>query len=303
MSSRQFALSLVAMFCTGSLLVSCGQGDGGGGEAGGDGIVLINRQNSSGTYKYFQEAVLDKEDFKSNTKDQSGSQAVVDLVGTMRFAIGYSGMGYKTDQVKFLKISQDGGQAFLPTVANAQSGSYPVTRPLQIYTKGQPEGAIAHYVQWILSEKGQTIVANEGYVPLPTKPITAAAPQGDHKFQVTGSDTMVQLAQTWAAAYNREYPNVSVQVSGGGSGVGISAMMQGTVDIANASRKMKDSERADANKVGVNPVEFVVGKDALAVYVHKDNPLGEISVADLKQIYADGGKISTWQQVSSYPTQ
>ncbi len=301
MSPTRVTLSVAMALCAASLLASCTQGMNAG-ETAGDEIVLINRQNSSGTYKYFQETVLDKNDFKANTKDQSGSQAVVDLVGTMPLAIGYSGMGYKTDAVKFLKVSTEkGGEAQRPTVANAQSGAYPITRPLQIYTKGQPEGPIAHYVQWMLSEEGQKIVADKGYVPLPPQPITAADPTEAASFQVTGSDTMVQLAQAWAAAYNKKYPQVKVQVSGGGSGGGITAMMEGTVDIANASRKMKASEMAKAQQKGIEPIEFEVGKDALAVYVHKDNPLDEICIPELAEIYAEGGKISLWQQITGYP--
>ena len=301
MSFRKLTLSLVAGYCGCSLLVSCGQGSTEGAAAGTDESVLINRQNSSGTYKYFQESVLDKKDFKANTKDQSGSQAVVDLVGTMPLAIGYSGMGYKTADVKFLKVAtKEGETAYEPSVLNAQSGAYPLTRPLQIYTDGEPTGAIGHYVQWILSAEGQGIVADKGYVPLVPKPITISAPNGEQSFQVTGSDTMVQLAQAWAASYNAKYPNVKVQVSGGGSGVGIAAMMEGTGDIANASRKMKVTEKAKAEQRGVKPVEFVVGKDALAVYVHKDNPLPHISVPALREIYGEGGTISTWQQIPGY---
>jgi len=293
--SFRHVMPVVAVLFT-SLLVSC-TGSGGGEDV----IVLINRQNSSGTYKYFQKRVLDDNDFKSNTKDQSGSQAVVDLVGNMPKAIGYSGMGYKTDKVKFLRIAAEkGSSGVLPSVASTKDGSYPLTRPLQVYTKGQPQGAVAHYLQWILSAEGQEIVAAEGYGPLPPKPITAPPPAGDAAFQVTGSDTMLQLAQAWAAAYSEKFPDVKVQLTGGGSGVGIAGMIDGSVDIANASRKMKSTEIAKAKQNGVDPKEFEVAKDALSVYVHKDNPLDTITIADLAQIYGEDGKISTWQQIDGY---
>lgn len=113
--------------------------------------------------------------------------------------------------------------------------------------------------------------------------------------QVEGSDTMVNLAQAWAEEYNETHPDVSIQVSGGGSGVGIASLIDGVADMANASRKMKDKElqRAEAN-TGKKPKEFVVGLDALAVYVHKDNPIESITLAQLAEIYGDGGKIETW---------
>jgi ABC-type phosphate transport system substrate-binding protein len=217
-------------------------------------------------------------------------------------AIGYSGMGYKTDKVKFLKIvAEKGAKGVLPSEASAKDGSYPLTRPLQIYTKGQPQGAVGHYVQWILSAEGQEIVAAQGYGPRPPQPITAAPPSSPAAFQVTGSDTMLQLAQAWAAAYSGKYPNVKVQLTGGGSGVGIAGMIDGSVDIANASRKMKSMEIAKAKQNGVEPIEFEVAKDALSVYVHKDNPLDTVTIADLAQVYGEDGKISTWQQIDGYP--
>ena len=92
--------------------------------------------------------------------------------------------------------------------------------------------------------------------------------------RVEGSDTMVNLAQAWAEEYNKVHPDVSIQVSGGGSGVGIAGLIDGVTDIANSSRKMKEKEldRAEEN-TGKKPVEFVVARDALAIYVHNENPL------------------------------
>lgn len=116
--------------------------------------------------------------------------------------------------------------------------------------------------------------------------------------QNQGSDTMVNLAQAWAEEYAKVNPDVSVEVSGGGSGTGIAALINGTVDIANSSRKMKpdEIERAKQN-TGKEPVEFIVGYDALAVYVHKDNPLNEISIKQLADIYGESGKMTKWSQL------
>ena len=115
--------------------------------------------------------------------------------------------------------------------------------------------------------------------------------------QNKGSDTLVNVAQAWAEAYKEVNPNVAVAVTGGGSGTGIASLLNGTVDIANASRKIKDKEVAQAKKNGVEPVEHVVGHDALAVFLHKDNPLKEITVAQLKDIYAEGGKADKWSDL------
>jgi len=115
--------------------------------------------------------------------------------------------------------------------------------------------------------------------------------------QNKGSDTLVNVAQAWAEAYREVDPSVVVIVSGGGSGTGISAMINGTVDIANASRSMKDSEKEDARANGHDPIEYVVGYDALAIFVHKDNPIQSITLAQLADIYGEYGTVTKWSEL------
>jgi phosphate transport system substrate-binding protein len=116
--------------------------------------------------------------------------------------------------------------------------------------------------------------------------------------QNSGSDTMVNLAQAWAEAYAEVDPSVSVEVSGGGSGTGIAALINGTVDIANSSRKIEPEELEKAKQnTGKEPIEYLVGYDALAVYVHKDNPMNEITIEQLAEIFGEGGKIEKWSQL------
>ncbi|MDE0481767.1 MAG: phosphate ABC transporter substrate-binding protein [Candidatus Poribacteria bacterium] len=113
-----------------------------------------------------------------------------------------------------------------------------------------------------------------------------------------GSDTMVNLAQAWAEAYRGVSDTVSVEVSGGGSGTGVAALINGTVDIANCSRQVKDKEKQQALKnTGKEPIEYIVGYDALAVYVHKENPLEQITIPQLADIYGEDGEITTWDQL------
>jgi len=106
--------------------------------------------------------------------------------------------------------------------------------------------------------------------------------------QNKGSDTLVNVAQAWAEAYIEVDDSVAVAVSGGGSGTGIAAIINGTVDIANASRKMKEKEIKSAQDKGQDPLEHVVGYDALAVFLHKDNPATSLSFPQLKEIYGAG---------------
>ncbi len=120
--------------------------------------------------------------------------------------------------------------------------------------------------------------------------------------QNKGSDTMVNVAQVWAEDYKKEHPNVDVEISGGGSGVGIAALIKGTIDMANASRDMKAEEKAQAKKnTGKDPQEFVIGYDALAIYVHKDNPLTEITNDQLADIFVEDGKTTKWSELGLAP--
>ena len=115
--------------------------------------------------------------------------------------------------------------------------------------------------------------------------------------QNKGSDTLVNVAQAWAEEYSKVNPSCAIAVTGGGSGTGISAMINGTVDIANSSRSMKGKEKDMAMENGVEPIEFTVGYDALAVYVHKDNPITSITIEQLKGIYGEGGAIEKWSDL------
>lgn len=133
-------------------------------DAGSDDIVRVSRQSSSGTYEFFREHVLDQVDFKLGSRDMNGSKEVVELVSHTKTAIGYSGMGYATDEVKMLKIKTDAG-SFAPTVQNTIEKKYPLARSLNMYTLGEPEGAVKKYIEWILSDAGQKIVEDNGYVP------------------------------------------------------------------------------------------------------------------------------------------
>ena len=113
---------------------------------------------------------------------------------------------------------------------------------------------------------------------------------------VKGSDTMVVLGQRWAEEYMKAHPTTTIQVTGGGSGTGISALINGTTDVCEASRAMKDAEKKQlADKAGAPPVEITVAKDGLSVYVNDTNPLTELTMDQLKQIFT--GKVENWKQV------
>lgn len=130
-----------------------------------DQIIRLSRQNNSGTYAYFKEAVLKEKEFKLGSTDLHGSKDVVDTVQKTPCAIGYSGLAYATPEVS-MPCVKTGDKCVAPTVDSALDGSYPIARPLFMYTKGEPTGKVKSYLDWILSDKGQCIISKKGYAPV-----------------------------------------------------------------------------------------------------------------------------------------
>lgn len=124
--------------------------------------------------------------------------------------------------------------------------------------------------------------------------------QGDGLFpsetiENKGSDTIVNLALAWAEAYQKGNIKVQISVTGGGSGTGIASLINGTVDIANASRRIKPEERESAEGNGILPTEFVIARDAIAIIVNMENPVDTLTIDQLSDIYS--GKINNWFEV------
>jgi phosphate transport system substrate-binding protein len=135
-------------------------------------ITLFGRQNNSGTYDYFREHICGKKDgkqreFRNGISEMNGSSEVVENVARTPSGLGYSGMGYKTPKVNWLKVSNKKGEAAVePGADAARSGKYPIARKLYLYTAGDPAPEVKAFIDWILSPAGQKIVEQEGFVSL-----------------------------------------------------------------------------------------------------------------------------------------
>jgi phosphate transport system substrate-binding protein len=112
-----------------------------------------------------------------------------------------------------------------------------------------------------------------------------------------GSTTVLPLAEAWREKFNQEHPEINIAVSGGGSGTGIRALIDGSADMANSSREIRQKEIGQAQQAGVNPVEHVVAYDGIAVIVHPANPIDEISVAELSEVFS--GQVTDWDRVGA----
>lgn len=126
--------------------------------------------------------------------------------------------------------------------------------------------------------------------------VGVSALRGEEKITVKGSDTMVILAQRWAEKYMANHKDINIQVTGGGSGVGIAALINGSTDICNASRSMKQPEREKLKqRYGTSGVEIKCAMDGLALYVNEANPINELTMQQIKDLYT--GKVTNWNQV------
>jgi phosphate transport system substrate-binding protein len=136
-------------------------------------IKLVGRTNASGTHAYFKERICGEDaagkgrEYKSGIQEYTGSTAVVELVSTTKTAVGYSGMGYKTDAVNWLSVSEkEGDPPYEPSVQNVVDKKYPIARALYLFTIGEPTGDVKEFIDWVKSEAGQKIVVGEGFVPI-----------------------------------------------------------------------------------------------------------------------------------------
>jgi phosphate transport system substrate-binding protein len=142
-----------------------------GGEYKGKAISLFGRNSASGTYAYFKEVALLNGDYKNTVKEQPGSSAVVQGIASDKFAIGYSGIGYKTADVRAVQVAGRDGQCQDPSQNNAYQGKYPITRFLYVYVNKNPSAPFdplrAEFLKFILSGSGQDDTTKDGYFPMP----------------------------------------------------------------------------------------------------------------------------------------
>ena len=130
---------------------------------------------------------------------------------------------------------------------------------------------------------------------VPPMPSAAKAAPAGEQITVKGSDTMLQLSQAWAEEYMKTHPGTNISVTGGGSGVGLTAIVDGTCQIANSSRKIKDTEVTAAKAKNVEPKEHVMAYDGIAMIVNKANPVTKLTIDQLADIFT--GKTTNWKQV------
>lgn len=283
------ALALSALMGL-SVLTGCG-GSAEGSAGGSDEIVVVSREDGSGTRSAFVELMgIEQKDANGNKVDKTTLDAdITDSTSVMlttvagnKNAIGYVSLGSYNDTVKALNI--DGVEA---TAENVKSGAYAVSRPFNIATCGEVDAATERFIEFILSAEGQAIIEEAGYISAAEgQPYTGAATVG--KVVVAGSSSVSPVMEKLAEAYEKVNPNAEIEIQTSDSTNGMNSTKDGICQIGMASRELKESEL----EAGLSAT--VIAVDGIAVIVNHDNPVDGLTSEQVRDIYT--GVITAWNE-------
>ncbi|HIY26378.1 MAG TPA: substrate-binding domain-containing protein [Candidatus Acutalibacter pullistercoris] len=259
-----------------------------GGAASGP-ITVVSREDGSGTRGAFVEliGVEDEEGNDMTTVDaeiSNSTEVVIQSVAGNTGAIGYISLGSLDDTVKGVKI--DGVE---PTAENIENGSYTVSRPFNVATKGELTNEAAQdFMNYIMSEEGQAIVA-EDYIPVAD--VEAFESNGaSGSVTISGSSSVSPLMQKLIEGYNAVNPNVEIELQTSDSTTGMTDAINGMSDIGMASRELKQEE-LDAGLVNT-----VIATDGIAIIVNNESPIEDLTTEQVKEIYL--GNVTDWSEVA-----
>jgi len=258
--------------------------------AGAEGpITVVSREDGSGTRGAFIELfgvevkndAGEKEDMTTEDAEITNSTSVMmtTVAGNME-AVGYISLGSLNDTVKAVKI--DGVEA---TVDNIKSGSYKIARPFNIATKEDMSEVAADFIKYMMSEEGQKVVEDNGYISQGNEGAYEAAGVSG-KIVVAGSSSVTPVMEKLKEAYVALNPDVTIEVQQSDSTTGVTSAVEGVCDIGMASRELKDTELEKGIK------GTVIAMDGIAVIVNNDSPVEELSSETVKGIYT--GEITDW---------
>ena len=249
-------------------------------------ISVVSREDGSGTRSAFVEIVdvmKDKNDMTVQTAIiQNGTDAVMTTVGNTPDAIGYISLGSLNDTVKAVKI--EGVEA---TDQNIIDGKYPITRPFNIATKGEPSELAQYFIDFIMSKEGQEI-AGDGYIAVDSGAAAFEVKDGlTGNIQVGGSTSVAPMVEKMAEKFT-ELTGVTVDIQATGSSAGMTGAIDGVLDIGMASRELSDEEKAELTPI-------VIAQDGIAVIVNNENPMEDLTLEQVQKIYL--GELLNWEDI------
>lgn len=255
-------------------------------------ISVLSREDGSGTRSAFIELMgIEGEDDSGETVDNTVATAeitnstsvMMTTVAGNTASIGYISLGSLNETVKALQI--DGVEA---TAENVKNGTYQVSRPFNIATKEDVSEAAADLIAFILSDDGQAIVEEEGYIS--QESTGAYTPSGmSGKITISGSSSITPVMEKLTEAYKELNPDVTIELQQSDSSTGMMDVISGTSDIGMASRELKDSELSE----GITPT--VIALDGIAVIVNNESPITGLTSEQVMKIYT--GEITDWSEI------
>ena len=257
----------------------------------GNDISVVSREDGSGTRGAFVELFkIEVKTPEGGKKDMTTKEAVIanktDVmmvnIANDPYAIGYISLGSMNASIKALDI--DGVKA---SAENVKNGSYKISRPFNIATKGEPTGLAKDFISFILSKDGQAVVG-KSYIAVKENAAPYAGGKMSGKITVAGSSSVSPIMEKLKEAYVAKNPGAVVEVQMSDSTAGMTGAMNGTCDIGMSSRELKDSEKAKLTALAI-------AHDGIAVIVNNKNPLTNLSNAQVKDIFTGASK--TWDQV------
>lgn len=263
---------------------SCGSSS----EKAADAIAVVTREDGSGTKSAFMEIIgLKGAPDKAGVTTASSTQAVLTEVAGNPNAIAYDSLGYVDDSVKTLTV-----EGVAPTAATIKDGSYKISRPLNVvYQTSTIEGSELYsaYLTFLQSSEAQTIISDNGYVSI----VDGASAYSVNaslsgSITISGSTSLQPLMILLAQKFESLQGNVSVEVSGGGSGTGYKNANNGTSTFGMISEEFSSSKAS-------NCTYYTVAKDGIAIIVNKNNKASDISIIELRRIY--GAPITAWSDM------
>ncbi|MCC8106975.1 MAG: substrate-binding domain-containing protein [Clostridiales bacterium] len=263
-------------------------------DAAGD-IVVCSREDGSGTRGAFIELVgVEQKDEDGNKVDMTteaaeitnSTSAMMTKVAGDENAIGYISLGSLDDSVTAVAI--DGVEA---TVENVESGDYTVVRPFNILTMEEVSAEAQDFIDFILSEEGQAVISDNGYIALSdAEPFAGGSVSG--KIVVGGSSSVTPVVEKLAEAYAKVNADLEIEVMQSDSTTGVTSTIDGNYDIGMASRDLKEEEEAE----GISAT--MIAQDGIAVIVNNESGVTELTTEQVMMIYT--GELTTWEDVAAY---
>lgn len=279
---RTISLCLTVLLLT--ALCACGNSGGAKGT-----ISVISREDGSGTRGAFVElmGIADK-DGNDQTCDAAeitnSTSVMMTTVAGNEAAIGYVSLGSLSDSVK--AVSVDGVEA---SVENINNGTYTVKRPFNlVYTEGSLRAPAQDFLTYILSDDGQKVISDNGYIAVKTGGAYHTSEQSG-KITLAGSTSVAPVMEKLADAYKALHPEVSIEIQQTGSSAGISSATEGVCDLGMSSRELTDEEAAALQSV-------TIAMDGIAVIVNNANPVANLTSEQIRAIFT--GEVTRWSEVN-----